>query len=332
MFEVEWTEDQGWGKPVISPLHGLVLHPAAKVLHYAQELFEGLKAFRSKSGKTILFRPEMNIKRMLSTAERASLPLFDADELLKCMKKLIAIDQHWIPEKEGCSLYVRPTLIGIEPSLGIASSKKALLFIITGPVGAYFSSGQEKAVSLLADPKHVRAWPGGVGNKKMGCNYAPTIHIQQIAERENLQQVLWLYGENHQLTEVGSMNIFVLLVNTAGDLELITPPLDGTILPGITRQSLLDLAREWNEFKVSERPITMKEVIQAKAEGRLLEIFGSGTACVVCPVGLISYIGESISIPTLESKKGLYRRFLNTLLDIQYGKVPSKWAVPVDIP
>ncbi|CAL1271717.1 unnamed protein product [Larinioides sclopetarius] len=216
MFEVEWTEDQGWGKPVISPLHGLVLHPAAKVLHYAQELFEGLKAFRSKSGKTILFRPEMNIKRMLSTAERASLPLFDADELLKCMKKLIAIDQHWIPEKEGCSLYVRPTLIGIEPSLGIASSKKALLFIITGPVGAYFSSGQEKAVSLLADPKHVRAWPGGVGNKKMGCNYAPTIHIQQIAERENLQQVLWLYGENHQLTEVGSMNIFVLLVNTAG--------------------------------------------------------------------------------------------------------------------
>ncbi|XP_055930305.1 branched-chain-amino-acid aminotransferase, cytosolic-like isoform X1 [Argiope bruennichi] len=332
MFEVEWNEDQGWGKPVISPLHNLVLHPAAKVLHYAQELFEGLKAFRTKSGKSILFRPELNIERMLITAERASLPLFDGDEFLKCMKKLVSIDQHWIPDKEGCSLYVRPTLIGIEPSLGIASSKKALLYIITGPVGAYFSSGQEKAVSLLADPKHVRAWPGGVGNKKMGCNYAPTIYIQKIAEKQNLQQVLWLYGENHQLTEVGTMNIFVFLVNAAGEVELVTPPLDGTILPGVTRQSLLDLGREWNEFKVSERLITMKEVIQAKTEGRLLEIFGSGTACIVCPVGTISYMGETITIPTLESKKGLYRRFLSTLLNIQYGKVPSKWAVSVDEP
>ncbi|GIX94994.1 branched-chain-amino-acid aminotransferase, mitochondrial [Caerostris darwini] len=330
MFEVEWTEERGWGKPIISPLHDLVLHPAAKVLHYAQELFEGMKAFKSRNGQAYLFRPDLNMKRMLLTAERASLPKFDGDELLKCMKKLIAIDQHWIPEKEGCALYIRPTFIGIDPSLGVGTSKKALLYIIMCPVGAYFQSGQEKAVSLLADPNHVRAWPGGVGSKKMGCNYAPTIRIQQMAEMQNLQQVLWLFGENHQLAEVGTMNIFVLLSNSTGDLELVTPPLDGTILPGIIRQSLLDLANEWNEFKVSERHITMKEVIQANSEGRLLEIFGSGTACVVCPVGSISYLDETISVPTLKSETALYRRFSNVLLDIQYGKVPSKWAVPID--
>ncbi|GIY91338.1 branched-chain-amino-acid aminotransferase, mitochondrial [Caerostris extrusa] len=308
MFEVEWTEKHGWGKPIISPLHDLVLHPAAKVLHYAQELFEGMKAFKSRNGQAYLFRPDLNMKRMLLTAERTSLPKFDGDELLKCMKKLIAIDQHWIPEKEGCALYIRPTFIE----------------------SIHLWGGQEKAVSLLADPNHVRAWPGGVGSRKMGCNYAPTIRIQQMAEMQNLQQVLWLFGENHQLAEVGTMNIFVLLSNSTGDLELVTPPLDGTILPGIIRQSLLDLANEWNEFKVSERHITMKEVIQANSEGRLLEIFGSGTACVVCPVGSISYLNETISVPTLKSETALYRRFSNVLLDIQYGKVPSKWAVPID--
>ncbi|GFS68957.1 branched-chain-amino-acid aminotransferase, mitochondrial [Nephila pilipes] len=330
MFEVEWTDEYGWGKPRISPLHDLILHPAAKVLHYAQELFEGMKAFRGQNGKIFLFRPDLNMQRMLLTAERASLPKFDGNELLKCMKKLIAIDRQWIPEREGCALYIRPTFIGIDPSLGVGPSKKALLYIITGPVGAYFQSGQEKAVSLLADPNHVRAWQGGVGNRKMGCNYAPTIHIQQLAEKQNLQQVLWLSGQNHQLAEVGTMNIFVFLRNPSGVLELITPPLDGTILPGIIRQSLLDLAYQWNEFKVSERHITMMEIIQAKTEGRLLEIFGSGTACVVCPVGSILYMSETVSIPTLESKNALYRRFLSTLLDMQYGKVPSKWVVPIE--
>ncbi|GFS72371.1 branched-chain-amino-acid aminotransferase, cytosolic [Trichonephila clavipes] len=216
MFEVEWTELHGWGKPVISPFHDLILHPAAKVLHYAQELFEGMKAFRGQNGKLFFFRPDLNMQRMLLTAERASLPKFDGEELLKCMKKLVAIDQQWIPEKEGCALYIRPTFIGIDPSLGVGSSKKALLYIITGPVGAYFQSGSENAVSLLANPSHVRAWPGGVGNRKMGCNYAPTIHIQQLAELQKLQQVLWLFGENHQLAEVGTMNIFVFLKNTSG--------------------------------------------------------------------------------------------------------------------
>ncbi|KAG8200143.1 hypothetical protein JTE90_018928 [Oedothorax gibbosus] len=330
MFKVEWTEDKGWGTPVISPLHELKLHPAAKVLHYAQELFEGMKAFRSENGKVHLFRPDMNMTRMLLTAERAALPKFDGEELLKCMKKLVAIDKNWIPKREGCALYIRPTFIGIEPSLGVGSAKKALLYIITGPVGSYFPSGQEKAVSLLADPNHIRAWPGGVGDKKMGCNYAPTILIQQMAEKQNLQQVLWLFGKDHNLSEVGTMNIFVFLKDSNGDLELVTPPLDGTILPGVTRQSLLDLATGWKEFKVSERYITMKEIIKAKTDGRLLEIFGSGTACVVCPVGSISYMGETISIPTMDSKNGLYQRFLRTLLDIQYGRTSSNWAVPID--
>jgi len=212
----------------------------------------------------------------------------------------------------------------------VGASNKALLYVITGPVSSYFQAGEEKAVSLLANPQFVRAWPGGVGDKKMGCNYAPTIHVQRIAEQQNLHQVLWLYGENHQLAEVGTMNIFIYLVNVNGDTELITPPLDGTILPGVTRQSLLDLANNWRDFKVSERHITMKELIHAKNENRLLEMFGSGTACVISPVGSISYMGNIIEIPTIESKHSLYKRFLRELLDIQYGIVKSEWSVPVE--
>ncbi|XP_042898071.1 branched-chain-amino-acid aminotransferase, cytosolic isoform X2 [Parasteatoda tepidariorum] len=330
MLEIEWSEENGWGKPIIGPIHNLNLHPACKVFHYAQELFEGLKAYRSKNDKILLFRPDLNIKRLLTTAERASFPVFDENEFLKCLKKLVSIDKTWVPHKKLSSLYIRPTFIGIEPSLGIGSSKKALLFVITGPVGSYYEIGEEKPVSLLADPSFVRAWPGGVGSKKMGCNYAPTLYVQKVAEKQNFQQVLWLFGEDHQLAEVGTMNIFVYLINSNGDHELITPPLDGTILPGITRQSLLDLANKWGEFKVSERNITMKEIILAKRENRLLEMFGSGTACVVSPVGSISYLGNTITIPTIESAHSLHRRFSNELINIQYGNIKSEWSVPVD--
>lgn len=330
MLEIEWTEEKGWSKPLISPMHDLVFHPASKVLHYAQELFEGMKAFKSKDGRILLFRPEVNMERMLKTAERASLPNFDGNELLKCVKKLITIDEAWIPKNEDCSLYIRPTLIGIEPTLGIAASKKALLFVITGPVGAYFSTGAEKAVSLFADPVNVRSWPGGVGDKKMGCNYAPTLYVQKNAEAQNHQQVLWLYGEDHTLVEVGTMNIFIYMKKTNSEYELVTPPLDGLILPGVTRKSLLDLARKWGEFQVSERHINMKEIIQVSSENRLLEIFGAGTACVVCPVGSISYMGKTISVPTESSPNPLYKRFSSTLKDIQYGRLPSEWSVPVE--
>lgn len=169
-----------------------------------------------------------------------------------------------------------------------------------------------------------------IGNYKLGSNYGPTLSINKIAEKKGLQQVLWLYGEDHQLTEIGTMNVFVYLINEKGEKELVTPPLSsGLILPGVTRLSLLELAKPWNEFKISEREITMSEVKKALQEKRLLEIFGAGTACVVCPVGRIHYLNEDLIIPTLEHKESLTMRFLKTLTDIQYGKIPHEWAVLV---
>ncbi len=243
---------------------------------------------------------------------------------------MIQIDADWVPPYEtNASLYIRPTFIGTEAALGVISSKEALLYIIVGPVGPYFATGI-KPVTLLADPKYVRAWPGGVGDKKLGSNYAPTLAVQKIAEKMGAQQVLWLYDTDHKLTEVGTMNIFVYLVNENGEKELITPPIkEGLILPGVTRLSLIELAQSWNEFKVTERFINMSEVKQLLKENRLLEIFGAGTACVVCPVGKINYLNEDLIIPTMSHSEPLTMRLYKALTDIQYGKVKHDWSVLV---
>uniref|UniRef100_T1JE10 Branched-chain-amino-acid aminotransferase n=1 Tax=Strigamia maritima TaxID=126957 RepID=T1JE10_STRMM len=319
MLEVEWTLKDGWGKPKISPFHNLTLHPAAKVLHYATELFEGMKAYRTKEDKIVLFRPDMNIKRLLTTAERTCLPAFSEDEFLKCLKKLISIDADWVPRSADASLYIRPTFIGIEPALGVTSSNVALLYVILGPVGPYFTV--LTPVNLLADPNYVRAWPRGCGDKKMGANYAPTIAVQRWAQDRGFQQILWLFGPDHLLTEVGTMNIFMLFENSKGEKELVTPPLDGMILPGVVRKSLLDLCNKMDGIKVSERNIPMKEVISLQKNKKLLEIFGSGTACIVCPVGNIHYEGQDYEIPTLKRENPFCKQLLTALKDIQYGRV-----------
>lgn len=181
------------------------------------QLFEGMKAYRGVDGRIRIFRPNMNMNRMNLSAKRSGLPTFDGDEFIKCMQRLVSIDQEWVPHTEKASLYIRPTLIGIDPTLGVASSDSALLYTILSPVGGYFDKNNTSGgVSLLADPQYTRAWPGGVGDRKMGSNYAPTIHVQKEASSKGLQQVLWLYGPEHQLTEVGTMNIFVLFVNEQG--------------------------------------------------------------------------------------------------------------------
>ncbi|KAK7099498.1 branched-chain-amino-acid aminotransferase, cytosolic-like isoform X1 [Littorina saxatilis] len=329
MLTVDWTAQTGWSKPVIHPVEEMRIHPAAKVLHYAVELFEGVKAYRCEDGKVRVFRPMENMKRMRSTAERSALPDFDGDELCKCIKKLISIDSAWVPRSDRCSLYIRPTFIGTEPTLGVVKSNAAKLFVLIGPVGPYYPTGF-KPVTLLADPQYVRAWPGGCGAYKMGANYAPTIQIQDTAvKEEGCQQVLWLYGEDHMMTEVGTMNLFVYLINEKGEEELVTPPLNGLILPGVTRKSLLELAREWNEFKVSERDIKMKEFVKALNERRIKEVFGAGTACLVSPVEGIKYQGQHLVIPTMETAV-LTNRFNNILMDIQYGRTPHRWMEPVD--
>ncbi|KNC23357.1 hypothetical protein FF38_13547 [Lucilia cuprina] len=320
----------GWQKPQITPLENLVMHPAAKVLHYAVELFEGMKAYRGVDGKIRIFRPNMNMNRMNVAAKRSGLPTFEGEEFIKCLSRLISIDSEWVPHTEAASLYIRPTLIGIDPTLGVASSDSALLYCILSPVGCYFKSDETGAVSLLADPRYTRAWPGGVGNRKMGSNYAPTINVQKEASAKGLQQVLWLYGEDHQLTEVGTMNIFMFYINDQGEKELITPPLNGLILPGITRDSILTLTRQWGKFKVTEATFTMPRVCELLQQGRLLELFGTGTACVVSPINRISYLDQNLYIPTMEQEKPVHEMIRKTLTDIQYGKVDHPWSVVID--
>ncbi|KAF8794108.1 Branched-chain-amino-acid aminotransferase like protein [Argiope bruennichi] len=330
MLKIEWTESNGWGQPQITPLHYLPMHPGSKVLHYAQAVFEGMKAFKRLDSKVALFRPELNMKRLLASAERASLPSFDCEELLKCIKKLISVDLRCVPADGKSSLYIRPTYIGSENSLGVSPSKSALLYVVTCPSGPYFKTGLTQPVSLLADPNYVRACPGGAGAYKLAANYAPSLYVQKLAQEQGLDQVLWLYGKDHQVCEAGAMNVFFLLKKESGQLELVTPPLDGTILPGVTRQSVLDLARNWKEFDVSERNIVMQELINLNKEKRLLEMFICGTACTLCPVNLIRFRGNDIKIPTMGSGNAMYLRFLKAITDIQYGRVESNWSVPIN--
>jgi len=328
MLMINWSASEGWGIPEIVPYGPLSIPPSASVLHYGLEVFEGMKAYKGEEGEIRLFRPMENMSRMLKSSLRLSLPGFDKAELLKCISKLITVDQDWIPNSRKCSLYVRPTLISTEATLGVKPPASACLFVITSPVGPYFSTGTFSPISLLADPSFVRAWPGGIGESKAGGNYGPTIFAQQIAQKKGCSQCLWLY--NDEVTEVGTMNIFMYWVNENGEEELVTPPLAGLILPGVTRKSVLELTREWNEFKVTERSFTMQELIKANKEGRVKELFGAGTACVVCPVDKIVHKDETISIPTMENGPRIAMQIYQELTDIQYGRKPHEWSVVID--
>ncbi|XP_058136525.1 branched-chain-amino-acid aminotransferase, mitochondrial isoform X2 [Dasypus novemcinctus] len=319
MLMVEWTAQTGWGRPRIKPFQNLTLHPASSSLHYSLQLFEGLKAYKGGDQQVRLFRPWLNMERMLRSAQRLCLPAFDKAELLECIRRLIEVDRDWVPQGAGTSLYVRPVLLGNESSLGVNRASQALLYVILCPVGAYFPGDAMTPVSLLADPAFIRAWVGGVGDCKLGGNYGPTVLVQLEAQKKGCEQVLWLYGPDHQLTEVGTMNIFVYWTHEDGELELVTPPLDGVILPGIVRKSLLDLARSWGEFRVAERTITMKELLRGLEAGRVREVFGSGTACQVCPVHRILYQGQQLRIPTMENGPELILRFQRELKAIQFA-------------
>lgn len=333
MLMVEWTAQGGWGPPHIKPFGPLIMHPACSALHYAVQLFEGMKAYRGPDDSIRLFRPQLNMKRMLKSAHRACLPAFDGEELLECIRRLVEVDQEWVPRLPAASLYIRPTYMGTEPSLGVKRASCALLYVIMSPVASYFSGGgggrggvqQLQSVSLWADSKYIRAWKGGTGDCKMGGNYGASIFVQHEAMHYGCQQVLWLYGDEHQITEVGTMNVFIYWLNEKGEEELATPPLDGIILPGITRQSILELTKSWGEFGVCERYITMSDLQRALEEQRLKEMFGSGTACVISPVGRILYQEKELHIPCPE-KKSVASRLLDELTSIQYGRTPSEWS------
>lgn len=326
-MQIEWNAEQGWGRPRIEPLAPLQLHPAAKVLHYAQTVFEGLKAYRDRQQQVRLFRADQNMQRFLKSSQRAALPSFDPQQLLLCTQELLRIERDAVPSGAGQALYLRPTHIGIEPTLGVSAAQSSLLFVLLSPVGSYFA-GNRKAVSLLAKPDFVRAWPGGAGDRKMGANYAPTIQLQQQAQKAGCEQVLWLFGEQRLLTEVGTMNIFVLLAGeNNGKPQLITPPLsDGLILPGITRDSVLALSRQWNDIEVIERSISIDELEAKLRTNQVLEVFGSGTACVISPVDKILYKDVWLQVPTLKSQIAIHERLLITLNQIYYGEVEHEWS------
>lgn len=329
MLEIEWTAEHGWGVPKISPYHNFAMDPATVVLHYAFELFEGMKAYRDANGEIRTFRPDKNMERMNKSAERIALPTFDGEELIKLIDQLVLLDESFVPQGAGYSLYLRPTLIGTTASLGVGVPDKALLYVIASPVGPYYGTGF-KPVSLEATDYAVRAWPGGVGNRKLGANYAPCILPQLEAAKRGYQQNLWLFGEEGYITEVGTMNVFFAFKNADGSKELVTAPLDGTILEGVTRDSILDLCREKlsSEWTVNERLYTIHEVKDRAAKGELIEAFGAGTAAVVSPIKTIGWKGEDIEVPLAAGTSGdLTKDVADWIRAIQYGEVENKgWS------
>src|SRR5687767_12923481 len=290
MFVVNFEEEKGWYDPRVEPYGPLSLDPATAVLHYGQGLFEGLKAFRGKDGKIRLFRPDKHVQRLNRTAEKLCIPPMDADLVLKSWTTLVDLDRDWVPSAVGTSLYIRPTIIASEPFLGVRPAKEYLYFVILSPVGAYYPEGINP-VQIMVGGKHVRAVQGGLGEAKASAKYAARLHAAEDAKHEGFTQVLWLDGvERKYIEKVGTMNITFRIAD-----EVITPPLAGTILAGVTRDSVLALAREWG-MRVSERQLSIDEVVAAAKKGTLQEVWGTGTAAVISPVGELAYQGQRIVV------------------------------------
>ncbi|KAI8936394.1 Mitochondrial branched-chain amino acid (BCAA) aminotransferase [Plenodomus lindquistii] len=331
MLALEWTATEGWLPARITPYQNLSLDPATCVFHYAFECFEGMKAYKDKSGNIRLFRPDKNMARLNKSSARIALPTFDPNAMIQLIGEFVKQDKRFIPDARGYSLYLRPTMIGTQRTLGVGPPASALLYVIASPVGPYYPTGF-KAISLEATDYAVRAWPGGVGDKKLGANYAPCILPQQQAASRGFHQNLWLFGEEEYITEVGTMNLFAAIKNKeTGQPELLTAPLDGTILEGVTRDSILSLARERLEpkgWKILERKFTMKEVADAADEGRMMEIFGAGTAAIVSPVRKISWKGRLIDCGLEEHSEAgpITQQMKDWLEAIQYGDEDHPWS------
>jgi len=322
MFTMQYKEGQGWHDAFIEPYHPLQLDPTAMCLHYGQEIFEGLKAYRGEKDEIYLFRPTENIKRMNVSAEKLCMAHIDEEVFFEALKKLVLLEKDWIPRGIGTSLYIRPTLVATEAALGVHPANEYLFFIVVGPVGAYYASGFAPT-KIYVSEEYVRAAPGGTGNIKSAGNYAMSLYASRIASNMGYTQVLWLDArENKYVEEVGTSNIFFVI----GD-ELITPPLAGTILPGVTRNSVIQLASHLG-VKVNEKRLSMDEVIDALNKGTLKEVFASGTAAVISPVGQIYFRKKEYLING--GKTGaLSEKLFNEILQIQYGmkEDPFGWRV-----
>jgi branched-chain amino acid aminotransferase len=324
MFNMDFDREKGWHSPRIEPYRSIAMDPATMFLHYGQGVFEGLKAYRTAAGKIQLFRPRENLKRLNRSCRRLCIPEVDEALALDAMKQLIALEKDWVPSAAETSLYIRPTIIAMDPFLGVRASHTYRFFIILSPVGAYYPEGFNP-VKILVTSEYVRAVRGGIGEAKTPANYAASLLAGEEAHRAGYTQVLWLDGvEQKYLEEVGSMNIFFVIQD-----EIITPALNGSILPGITRDAVIALAKLRHD-RVSERKISITELMEAHTAGKLQEVFGAGTAAVISPVGEINYGDKVITIAG--GKVGpVAKKYYQAITDIQYGKAedPMGWIEAV---
>ncbi len=325
MFVMEYTPEKGWHNAEIRPFGKIELHPAATVLHYGSEIFEGLKAYRKKDGNIQLFRPIENIRRMNRSAERMCLPEIPEDMAMEILTRFVAFEESWVPSAPGTSLYIRPFLFGSDETLGVHAVHHATFMIITSPVGAYYKEGINP-VKIMIESDDVRAVRGGTGEAKCGGNYAASNRAGERAAKKGYAQVLWLDGvERKYIEEVGAMNVMFKI-----DGEVVTPRLSGSILPGITRKSCLELLRK-EGYRVSERLLSVDELAEALAAGKLEEAWGCGTAAVVSPIGELCYKDTKYVIN--DGKIGEVTQHLyDTLTGIQWGDRPDEfgWTVPVE--
>ncbi len=324
MFNMDYSTEKGWHNPRIEPYGNITMDPSTMVLHYGQSIFEGLKAFKTDSDTINLFRPAENFRRFNRSAEKMCIPKLDEAFALEAMKQLLAVEKRWVPSAPGTSLYIRPTIIAMDPFIGVRASYTYRFFIILSPVGPYYKEGFDP-VKIWVTEEYVRAVPGGVGDVKTAGNYAASLCASEEAHRRGYTQVLWLDGvERRYIEEVGSMNIFFVI-----DDEIITPALSGSILAGITRDSVIQLAARWGS-PVTQRRISIDEVMEAHDAGKLQECFGSGTAAVISPVGEIKYKDRVLAIGN--GAVGPWaRKFFDTITGIQYGRETDteRWVEPL---
>ncbi len=325
MFLMDYQPEHGWHNPRVVAYDTLGLDPANLTLHYGQTIFEGLKAFRWENGTVNFFRLHDHVERFNRSAQRLCIPTFDANVVAEGMLRLVDVDRNSVPAQRGTALYLRPTIIAADNALGVRPSRNYTMFVITSPVGNYYSKGSAPT-RILVEDHYTRAPLGGLGEAKTAGNYAASLLAAEEAKQRGFDQVLWLDAKTHSYAEeVGTMNIFFVINGV-----LITPPLGGTILDGITRRSVLTLAKEWG-VTTEERPIALSEVAAAHDNGTLQEVFGSGTAAVISQVGELFYQGRSLVIT--ESEHSLRARLHETITNIQYGDVQDthNWITPVPV-
>lgn len=323
MFIMEFNGDKGWEHARIEKFHDISISPAANVFHYGQEIFEGMKAYYN-NGEVFIFRPDMNAKRANNSLERLCMPKIDEADFVEAVKKFVEVEKDWVPKKEGTTLYLRPFVIGLDSKLGVHPSSHYYFMIIAAPSGAYYAKGISP-VAIWVEDEYVRAVRGGVGFTKTGGNYAASLAGQEKAEANGCEQTLWLDGvERKYIEEVGSMNICFKIAG-----KIVTPMLNGSILPGVTRDSVIKLCKDFG-YEVEERRVSLDELMEAADKGTLEECFGTGTACVISPVGYL--VNKDRKIVINEGKIGeLSQKLYDTLTGIQYNKLEDKfgWRIKV---